>query len=138
MDKRPGNRKKTGEQPSKKSRANIKKKSVSSASEENRQKNRTGNRTKTGQFMPGVSGNPKGRPKDTPEQKELKARCKELSNDAVEVLASILKDKGAKESDRIRAAEAILNRGYGMPKQSVDLENAAPQVVFFGDDDVPD
>jgi len=40
--------------------------------------------------------------------------------DAVQTLADITKDKDAKKSDRIAAAEALLNRRYGRPNQPVN------------------
>ena len=53
------------------------------------------------------------------------------------MLTRILTDETAKDSDRIRCAEIILDRGYGKPVQAVDLDgNVVPQVVIVGD--VPD
>ena len=45
--------------------------------------------------------------------------------------------QAARDAERLRAAEIILDRGYGKPTQAVDL-NASdiPQIVFVGD--VPD
>lgn len=69
-------------------------------------------------FAKGKSGNPGGRPK-LPE--ELKEAFKALAPKAVETLASIMSNDNAKDSDRVRAAEVILDRGYGKPKQQTEL-----------------
>ena len=46
-------------------------------------------------------------------------------------------DEDEATKNRIRAAEIILDRGYGKPVQAVDLDaSSVPQVVFVGD--VPD
>ena len=41
------------------------------------------------------------------------------------MLRRILTNECAKDSDRIRCAEIILDRGYGKPVQAVDLETNA-------------
>lgn len=71
-------------------------------------------------FKPGQSGNPDGRPKLPP---ELKARARELSPHALEVLAQIMDDEDAAETARIKAAELIINRAYGTPPASVEITN---------------
>ena len=49
----------------------------------------------------------------------------------------MLLDEDKATKNRIRAAEIILDRGYGKPVQAVDLDaGSVPQVVFIGD--VPD
>ena len=86
----------------------------------------------TGRFLPGNKTG--GRPR-LPE--ELKEAFRAACPDALEVLKRILTNEGAKDSDRIRCAEIILDRGYGKPVQAVDLDgNVVPQVVIVGD--VPD
>ena len=85
-----------------------------------------------GRFLPGNRSG--GRPK-MPE--DLKKAFKEACPDALRVLVKIVNDEDAKHGDRIRAAEVILDRGYGKPVQAVDLDAATiPQVVILGD--VPD
>ena len=87
-------------------------------------------------FLPGQSGNPSGRPK-IPE--EVKEAFRAASGDACRVLCEIVNDFSAKDADRIRAAEAILDRAWGKPVQAVDVDaRNIPQVVFIGGDNVPD
>jgi hypothetical protein len=84
-------------------------------------KQRTGaiqNREKTMPFVKGHSGNPGGRPR-LPD--DVKALTRDLSPAAIETLATIMRDKNAPPAARVSAANAILDRGYGKPAQSVDL-----------------
>ena len=96
------------------------------------QKVQAGRDPVTGRFVKGYGG---GGRKQLPE--ELKQAFRDTGPKALEVLTRILTDETAKDSDRIRCAEIILDRGYGKPVQAVDLDgNVVPQVVIVGD--VPD
>jgi hypothetical protein len=64
--------------------------------------------------------NPGGRPK-LPE--ELKAAFRAAAPEALEVLEKVMRSTKAAPAARIKAAEVILNRGYGTPTQSVELTN---------------
>lgn len=87
-------------------------------------------------FEKGKSGNPSGRPKDNP---ELKEACRSHTMECIAVLVGIVNNSKSKDNDRIKAAEVLLDRGYGKPVQSVDLDaKNIPQVVFVGGDNVPD
>jgi len=68
----------------------------------------------------GVSGNPGGRRKQDYRIKDL---AQKYTNEALATLRSIMKGS---EDDRARvaAANAILDRGYGKPAQSVDLTSS--------------
>lgn len=77
----------------------------------------------------GYSGNPGGRPK-MPE--ELKEAFKALAPQALKTLADVM-NNGEKDSDRVKASEIILDRGYGKASQPIDatLEGAI-QVINVG------
>lgn len=98
--------------------------------------NNPGNRDSAGRFQKGKSGNPSGR-KKVPE--DIKKAFKAHSMDALTVLVSIINDATAKDADKIRAAEVILDRAYGKPQQSVEVEQTnIPQVVFVNADNIPE
>lgn len=79
------------------------------------------NRTKTGRFKPGSSGNPGGRPKRTPEQRDALEAVKSLAPDAVRTMERLLKAKNTSPTLKVRIAEIVLDRAYGKPKQSADV-----------------
>lgn len=51
---------------------------------------------------------------------EIKALCRDYAEDMVEVLVSIARDPGAKEAPRVKAAETILNHGFGAPSRKIE------------------
>ena len=75
------------------------------------------NREKTGQFKPGHSGNPKGRPK-IPE--DVREAFRALVPEAIETIAHVMRH-GRKDSDRKDAANSIIDRAYGKPVQMQDI-----------------
>ena len=79
------------------------------------------NRAKTGQFKPGQSGNPGGRPKQDPEAKEI---LRAATPKAAQALVDLLQSK--REAVRLEAAKEILNRTQGKPEtmNKIELSNA--------------
>lgn len=75
------------------------------------------NRTSTGRFPPGVSGNPTGR---VPLPPEIKARLAELGPVALRRLAELLHSQN--EAIAVRAAEALLDRAYGKAIQAHEMD----------------
>ena len=79
-------------------------------------------------FRPGQSGNLTGRPKRpaTIEARRLfrdvADAARERTQDAIDVLAAIMKDPKAPAAARISAAVALLDRGHGRPFQAVDFK----------------
>jgi len=72
-------------------------------------------RTAKGQFRPGFSGNPGGRPKDEFKVAEL---ARSYTIEAVETLVDLMRHG---KDDRVRgtAAQALLDRGWGKAKVEV-------------------
>jgi hypothetical protein len=65
-------------------------------------------------WRPGQSGNPAGRPRKTQELRDLEAACRAKAPDALRVLTALMQ-KADKDSTRLAAALAILDRGFGKP-----------------------
>ena len=76
-------------------------------------------RSKSGQFAPGQSGNPGGRPKDEHRVGEL---ARSFTLEAIETLVDLMRHS---RDERVRgiAAQALLDRGWGKAKVEV-LSNA--------------
>ena len=80
-------------------------------------------------FYPGCPGGP-GRPKKilTPEEiferkvkNDLRAAAKTFSAEALQTLASIMRNPDANAQHRIAAANSLLDRGHGKPRQETTL-----------------
>jgi hypothetical protein len=72
-------------------------------------------------FQPGQSGNPTGRPKKDKQQLLVEVLAREHTESALQTLVQIMQDTEARDTARVTAAVAVLNRGWGMPKQDVNL-----------------
>lgn len=73
-------------------------------------------------FEKGKSGNPGGRAKvKLPDGRTLTDLARELTVDAVETLAAIMRDKQQPAASRVAAATQILNRGWGQAPQTIAL-----------------
>lgn len=68
-------------------------------------------------FAKGKSGNPGGRPKEVAEVREL---ARQYTEEAVDTLAKIMRNGKEPAAARVRAAESILDRGYGKASQPID------------------
>ena len=86
------------------------------------------NRTKTGQFAKGQSGNPTGRPKENPEAKEI---LRAATPEAAQALVDLLHSK--REPIRLEAAKEILNRTQGKPEtmNKIELSNAEDKAFLL-------
>lgn len=69
-------------------------------------------------FKPGQSGNPKGRPKEVAHVKEL---AREYTQEAVQTLASIMKDGAAPPAARVKASETLLDRAWGKAETTANV-----------------
>jgi hypothetical protein len=79
-------------------------------------------------WRPGQSGNPGGRPKVSAEVRDL---ARNHGPEAIERLVALMHSKN--ESVAVRAAEALLDRGYGRPMQGMEVsgppERPVPRVI---------
>ena len=80
-------------------------------------------RTASGQFAKGCSGNPGGRPKRTPAEQKAIEMMKEATPEMVELVLSIARSKNASFYAKLQAAELILNRSMGKPETYLRVEN---------------
>lgn len=53
---------------------------------------------------------------------DLREAAQAFTDDALNVLASIMKDEEQPAASRVSAASAILDRGHGKPKQALDVD----------------
>ena len=80
--------------------------------------------------------NPNGRPKKLPDLDILMAEVLGEEKDgktAAQAILAALRAKAAKGD--IRAAEVLLNRGYGLPKQKIEHSGDVTAPVIFKLDD---
>lgn len=70
-------------------------------------------------FQKGQVSNPKGR---EPIVREVQALAKQQTELAVNTLVEIMTNERTNGSARVQAAVALLDRGWGRPKQSVDIK----------------
>jgi len=84
-------------------------------------------------FKKGVSGNPGGRPKKTPEQFELEAACKMKAAEALDVMTDLMAN-ARQDSVRLQAALAIIERGHGKPLQRSEVRTG--ELDGLGHDDL--
>lgn len=72
--------------------------------------------TRKGLWQPGQSGNPKGRPSI---KGEVETLARTYTVEALETLADLMRT-GSSDQVRMAAANALLNRGWGLPRQAID------------------
>lgn len=82
-------------------------------------------------FVKGQSGNPSGGSKKVA---AVQKKAEDFVDEAVAVLAAALKDGDTKT--RIMAANAILDRGLGKPKQSVEVNRSPRSLDEINTDDL--
>src|SRR5665213_1646532 len=92
-------------------------------------------RDQGGRFVPGVSGNRSGRPKA---EAVLRESAQAYGDDSIQTLFALTKSKNEKIA--LLACREILDRGYGRPRETIDLSaevtpkmNLADLPTFSGD-----
>lgn len=85
-------------------------------------------------FAPGQSGNPSGRSKEVLRVIHL---AQEHGPAAIAALAAIMNDQGAAPASRVTAAQALLDRGFGKPKQEIQATGSLSIAVVTGIDRAP-
>jgi len=74
-------------------------------------------------FQPGQSGNKRGRPAKTEEERTLEQMCRDKTPAALEVLLHIM-ENGEQERNRMAAAVTIIERAHGKAVQSVEMSGS--------------
>ena len=81
-------------------------------------------------FKKGQSGNPKGRPRKIPQRDALLADVLGEEKDGVTAAQAILMALRSKATKGdVRAAEVLLDRAYGKPKQDISASLSANMVT---------
>jgi len=75
-------------------------------------------------FKPGRSGNPGGRPKAA---LDVQALARERTAEAIDALVAAL----SSPKERVPAAIALLNRGWGLPKVTVEADATSPMLLHL-------
>lgn len=74
-------------------------------------------------FQPGNNVNPGGRSK---KDLELEAHARLHAKYAIDVAVGILMSSDASNNDKLKAAQLILERGHGKPKEQVTVTHERP------------
>lgn len=83
-------------------------------------------------IQPGEVRNPMGAGANVM-SRELKRAFREKTLDALNTLYEVMMNKHARPFDRVRAAESILDRAWGRPKESVDIDISGGTAIVFAD-----
>lgn len=78
-----------------------------------------------GQFLPGKSPNPGGRPKQTEEEKDALAEIRKLAPGVAERMTQMLDNPRVPAIAKVRILEIILERTYGKPETAIRLNGEA-------------
>ena len=78
-------------------------------------------RAENGQFLPGQSPNPGGRPKKTEEEKDALEEIRKLAPGVAGHMKDMLKNPRVPAIAKVRILEIILERTYGKPETAIRL-----------------
>ena len=82
-------------------------------------------RGENGQFLPGKSPNPGGRPKQTEEEKDALEEIRKLASGVAEKMSEMLDSAKVPAIAKVRILEIILERTYGKPETAIRLNGEA-------------
>ena len=85
-------------------------------------------RGKNGQFLPGQSGNPSGRSKQTEEEKDALEEIRKLAPGVADKMKELLNNPRVPAIAKVRILEIILERTYGKPETALKLTTAQQSV----------
>lgn len=80
------------------------------------------------QFKPGECGNPGGRPKVDPAIRKL---CEAECINSIKTLIELRDSTSTPPNIRALAANSLLDRGLGKPRQELDIEHSGEVNVFI-------
>lgn len=85
-------------------------------------KEKTGNKAKKNatSFKPGQSGNPRGRPKMTQDERDALEIMRAAAPKAARFLTETAMDESVRMDLRVRCAETVMDRIYGKASQPID------------------
>lgn len=78
-------------------------------------------RGENGQFLPGKSPNPGGRPRQTEEEKDALAEIRKLAPGVADRMVTLLDNPRVPAIAKVRILEIILERTYGKPETAIRL-----------------
>ena len=78
-----------------------------------------------GQFLPGQSGNPSGKKKNTQEELDALEEIKKLAPGVAAKMTELLNSPKVPAIAKVRILEIILERTYGKPETAIRLNNEA-------------
>jgi hypothetical protein len=82
-------------------------------------------------FKKGQSGNPKGRPPDLPLINDMVAKVLSQEKNGItglEAIVNALTNTAAKGD--VRAAQELMDRYYGKPKQTMDVTSGGEKIIM--------
>lgn len=82
-------------------------------------------RGEKGQFLPGKSPNPGGRPKQTEEEKDALQEIRKLAPGVADRMVALLDNPRVPAIAKVRILEIILERTYGKPETAIKLNSDA-------------
>lgn len=91
---------------------------------------------KTGRWLPGLSGNPGGRPKE--EADKIRDLARLWTADAFETIVDIMLDKNERGATRLKAADHVISRGWGkvveLKEDEEDVDGVTIQIELIEPD----